>query len=462
MTKKKEDKNRNKVKKKKGKKIRIQVFRWEYAFNIGSIVFILCLCIYYGGRSFYYYSKQNTVIKKEEETLKVAVLRNNKITTEANGLHQEKDGLSFKGMVDNNYIFFGNRLYRIMKINEDNSVKIVSNVNEGLLNYGDDTEYLKSNIYHWLNKGDNENSGVYQKTVPGETALLKETEWCEGVLDEKAVKCEKKEKSYFLPLTLKDYVDYLGKNSYLYNKQNSFLLGKNDVGDNLYIAEDGTVADALVDAGYGIRVVMTLKKNIKVTGGTGTLVDPYVINQEGYDTNINKYVKLGEDLYKIYEEKDNILRLSLNDYAKMNGNLVTRAFNNKDAFYNPLSRYNIAYFLNRDYYRSLSYNTVLSECSFPVGEVSNSAGLGYFNQYNDIINNKVGLLSLYDYNSNTTLDDFYLLNTTGSSMGWVYNKNGVLSEEKVKDVRNIVPTVCLDKNLIKSGDGTMDVPYIVE
>lgn len=455
-------KNKDKVKNKRGKKVFIRVFKWEYVFNILSILIILGIGIYYGARSFYYYSKQNVVIKKEEETLKAAVLRNNKITTQANGLHQEKDGIAFKGMVDNNYLYFGNRLYRIMKIYEDNSVRIVSNTNEGILNWGDESSYQTSNLYHWLNKGENVYSGVYEKTIPGEKALLKETEWCEGTLSEKSVKCDQYEKSYFVPLTLKDYVDYAGKNSYLYNKQSSFLVGKSENSENLSIAKDGTVQDANSEDGYGIRVVMTLKKNIKVSGGSGSLSDPYIINQEGHDTNINKYVKLGEDVYKIYEEKDNILRLSLNDYAKIGGSIITRAFNNRTALYTPLNRYSIAYYLNRDYYRSLPYNTLLSECSLPVGEVSTSEGLSYFNQYNEVITNKIGLLSLYDYNNNDTLTDFYLMNTTGSSMAYVYHKNGILGEAKVSEGKNVVSTVCIDKNLIKSGDGTLTVPYVVE
>ncbi len=453
MKKKKENENRC------DKKIKIQVFKWEYIFNIVSIILVIVLAIYFGGRSFYYYSKQNVVIKKEEETLKAAILKNNKITTEKNGLHQEKDGYQFKGMVDNNYVYFGNRLYRIMKIYADNSIKIVSNTNEGILNWGAEGEYETSNLNYWLNKNETENTGVYQKTIPGDIALLTETKWCEGVLNEKEVKCQNEKKSYFSPLSLKDYVDSLGKNSYLYNKQSSWLLGKNEEENHLYIAEDGTVSEAVEEGGYGVRVVMTLKKNIKVTGGSGTLADPYIINQEGHDTNINKYVKLGNDIYKVYEEKENIVRLSLNDYVKVGDNIEMRAFGNKNALYSPLNRYNIAYYLNRNYFNTLPYNTILSECSFPIMTVTEGA---YLNQYNDMITNKVGLLNLYDYNNNETLTDFYLMNNTDSSMAWVYNKNGILEEEKVTEKKNIVPTVCLDKNLIKSGDGTLNVPYVVE
>jgi len=68
---------------------------------------------------------------------------------------------------------------------------------------------------------------------------------------------------------------------------------------------------------------------------------------------------------------------------------------------------------------------------------------------------------LYDFNNNDTLTDYYLMNNTGSSMALVYNKNGILSEEKVSEAKNVVPTVCLDKNLIKSGEGSLTAPYIV-
>jgi len=458
---KKKDSKKEKIvnKNRRGRRIVIQVFKWEYVFNIISIIILLGIAIYFGGRSFYYYSKQNTVIKKEEETLKAAVLRQNKITLDANGLHQEKDGYIFKGNVDKNYVSFANRLYRVMKINEDNSVKIVSNTNEGLLNWGDDGAYDTSNIYQWLNKGESPYSGVYQKTIPGETSLLTETEWCNGVLNEKNVSCEKTGKSYFSLLSLKDYIDTLGKNSYLNNKQSSWLLGSNELEENLASDIDGGIEGVMPDEGHGVRVVMTLKKNIKVVGGMGTLQDPFVINQEGHDTNINKYVKLGNDTYKIYEENDNILRLSLNDYLKIGEEYVERAYGNRTSLFSPLNRYSIAYYLNRDYYRSLPYYAILSECSFPVGELST---LGYFQQYSDMISNKVGLLSLYDFNNNDTLTDYYLMNNTASSMAWVYNSNGILSEEKVSEAKKIVPTVCLDKNLIKAGEGTLAVPYVVE
>lgn len=59
---------------------------------------------------------------------------------------------------------------------------------------------------------------------------------------------------------------------------------------------------------------MMLKKNILITGGDGSIGNPYVINQEGNDNYINKYVKMGNDLYQVIEDNNNNLRLRLNDY----------------------------------------------------------------------------------------------------------------------------------------------------
>lgn len=450
------------IKNKKKKKQKLPMKRWEFIFNFVSFLIIIILGIYFGARSLYYYSKQNVTMKKEEATLKAAVLSHNKITTETNGLHQEKDGYVFKGNVEQNYVLFANRLFRIMRINEDNSVKIVSHTNEAILNWGEESSYLKSNAYTWLSTGENENSGIYQKTIPGETALLSQTEWCEGVLMENSVKCDTKQKSYFSLLTLDDYINSAGQKGYLYNHQNSWLIGKNETDDNLYISSDGSVEEATTYQGYGVRVVMTLKANIKITGGSGTATDPYIINQEEYTNNIGKYVKLGNDVYRVYEERGNLLRLSLNDYLKVGEEYLEREFSRQTALYSSLNRYNISYYLNHNFYNSLSYQALLSDCSLPVGEVAVGEGGNYLNQYSDLALEKVGLLSLYDWNNNTNLTDFYLINTTGSSMAWIYNKDGVLEEDKVTEPRKVIPTVCVDKNLIKAGEGNLENPYVME
>ena len=108
--------NKNKKKTNKNKKVK-KVNRYskgEFIFNFVSILLIICLGIYIGYRSIYYYSKGTNKAKKEVNTLASAVLSSNKVTKLDNGLHQEKDGYVFKGIVDNNYVKFAGRLFRIL------------------------------------------------------------------------------------------------------------------------------------------------------------------------------------------------------------------------------------------------------------------------------------------------------------------------------------------------------------
>ena len=82
--------------KKKKKKQRHLFGKKEFLFNFFSLLFIIVIGVYFGGRSLYYYSKQNMNKKIESQTLNGVVLQNNPITTE-DGLHQDGEGYYFKG-----------------------------------------------------------------------------------------------------------------------------------------------------------------------------------------------------------------------------------------------------------------------------------------------------------------------------------------------------------------------------
>ena len=40
-------------------------------------------------------------------------------------MHHDTDGYFFKGNVENNYVWFGNRMFRVLRVYNDNSVKLV-------------------------------------------------------------------------------------------------------------------------------------------------------------------------------------------------------------------------------------------------------------------------------------------------------------------------------------------------
>ena len=454
---------KTKTKKKKEKHI---VGTKELVFDIVSVLLIVSLGIYIGFRSIKYYSKETAKNKVEANTLVKAIKTNNQVTKGENGLRQTKDGYYFIGSVENNYVKVFNRLYRVIDINKNDEIKIVSNSNEAVFTYGNENTYKTSNIYNWLNKGENQFSGIYYNSIPSPQDLLVPMDYKLGLFENNKVKYsdKKKYKDYFTILSVSDYIRALGTKSYLNNGSFSFLLESDGNANPIYLTEDGTVDSASIYDGYGIRVVMTLKKNIEITGGNGTLDDPYVINQENKINKVNSYVKLGDDLYQTIEENDTMIKLKKTDYLSIGGTYPSVPFSNSNSEFNLHQKNNRAVYLNNTYLNSLTYSDKLSDCTFSIGEVSTDTSYSFFEIYKEQVEAKVGLLNEFDLINDNTLTDYYLINKTSSvgSMIKTYNRLGILDDEKGNESKKIVPVVCIQKDLIKNGDGTKNNPYVLE
>ena len=175
-------KKEKKVKEKKTRKKHI-MGPIEFIFNFISLVFVLGVALYYGGRSLYYYSKQNVKIKEEAMTVNGLVVQNNDIAKEnTDGLHQDNDGYYFKGKVENNYVMFENRLFRIVRVNNDNTVKLISEDFGATFMWGENPNYKDSNVQNWLTKTEKEHSGVYYNTINDIEKVLVKTTYSEDIL----------------------------------------------------------------------------------------------------------------------------------------------------------------------------------------------------------------------------------------------------------------------------------------
>ena len=452
-------------KKEKKKKEKHVFGKKEFLFNFFSLAIIIGIGVYFGYRSLYYYSKQNMKLKEEAQTLNGLIIQNNKVVQKDEvGLHQDTDGYYFKGMVENNYVKFFNQTYRVIRINEDSSVRMISENIRGSFMWGEDTHYKKSNIFEVLNKTSNEHSGVYLDTITNYKNYLKTTNYSEDKLNgEKIESSDKTLKDYVTLLSIKDYTMATGKSSYLNNGKLFYLVGFNEDKENLYVEEDGSIQSCDSLDGFGIRPVITLKENTAVVSGNGTKDDPYVISTGDDKSYFNSYVKLGNDTWVVYQDGEN-LRLNLNGYIKNGEAEFVRNYSTTNSVFNLNDRHNIAYYLNTDYLNGLSYNSILVDCNYNIGEISDDTGYGYNNIYNSVITSKVGLLNIFDIIANGDLENYFYLNTTSEVGSMEYNRyaNGLLEESDVRDEKHIVPTVCIAKSSIKSGKGTLEEPYVVE
>lgn len=458
MAKKKEVK---KVRKKAKKETKL-IGKKEFIFDLLSLVIALGIALYFGGRSLYYYSLQNA--KTEAKTLSGLVLANNKIVNEGDGFHQIDAGYCFKGNVDNNYVWFANRLFRILKINEDESVKLVGENYGATFMWGEDSNYKESNLRYWLTKTDAAN-GVYYSSIPSQSTFLVKTSYTEDKLDnDKVIEGKNKYNDFVTTLTISDYINAGGKNSFLKNGKLFYLIGHNSDDENLYVEEDGSVVGTDSLSGYGVRPVITLNSKVTVSQGDGSKDNPFMIDMLGNNNYIDSYVKLGEDTYKVYENQDNKLKMYKTTYITSNGEEVLSGFNNSDGSrFNPYDRNSIAYYLNSSYLNSLSYKDYIVDNVYYTGYINEETDYKFLNNYSDSVTCRVALVNIFDYNSTNELNDYYHINTISdeSTMAYSTYSNGLLFEDDINEVKHIVPAISINVSAVKGGSGRIDDPYTV-
>lgn len=374
-------------------------------------------------------------IPKKIVTLKDSVLHYNKIITKGNGLYKEKDKYIFKGTEINNYLEIFNRMYRIVSIEKEN-IKLISSKNEGVFFLGGNETYTNSNIDIWLNKGENEQSGIYEKSIDNFENIEK------NELDK-----------YFNILNTDIYNDALGENSYLNNGESSFIINKDQ---KVFVKEENGLINEKINSNTssGIRVILNLKGDVNIEKGTGSKKDPFIIKGSNH---INKYVKLGKDLYQIYDKENNLFRLRKEETLDKK-----YKFSNKDSGFKPLNKNNIAYFLNNTYYNQLSYKKLLKTCTFYTGNILDD--YNYLNIYNSKISAKVGLMNIFDLNQSGFVDGYYFVNTSKneSTISFSYDKFGHIIENESNVVKKIVPVICINQSDIVEGTGSKKNPYILE
>ena len=455
---------RSKKNQKKRQKKKHLIGKKEFIFNFLSLTILIGIGMYFGYRSLYYYSKQNIKYEEEAQTLNGTIINDVEVVKDDSvGLHRDNDGYYYKGNVENNYVFFANRLFRIIRINNDNTVKLISDDLVSSFMFGETPKYNESNVRNWLTTTDSVVSGIYYNTIPTPQNFLVKTSYSEDTLSNDKIDYSKNiVKDYITTLTVHDYILSNGMNGFLNNGKMFFLLGLED-NENIYVDEDGSIQKCDSLEGYGIRAVITLKKNTPISGGDGTKDNPYVINQGENKNFVDSYVRLGNDLWKVSYEDTNNLRLYLAGYISFDGVEYVRNYGNDTSVFDTTDKKSLAFYLNNDYYNSLLYSSVINDSEFYIGEISDDLGYNFINIYNDKVTCKVGLLNIFDYVS-YDFNDYFHINKTSSvgSIQYTTMSNGLLGEASITDMKHIVPVISIKKEVIKSGSGLVNDPYVVE
>lgn len=427
-------------------------FDLQKVFCFSSFFFILGCIIIYGGTFIKLYLDNE---KELENLKKTTVLAEQLINNNYDSLKNINKNYYFNGNTNNNYISYSNLIWRIVKINEDNSMMLVTDNIIGTLAYGDiSTLYNESNLISWLN-----DNNKFSKILNKREEYLKRTSTCiDNITDIKNITCnEVNNKQYVGLLSLEDYLNTGGNTSFINNNKYSYLANKSD--DNIwYINNDGSIDKSNGSDILGIKATITLNNSINIISGNGTKEEPYIIEKE--NNLIGSYVKLDNDLWRIYESNDNIIKLVLNN----NITDTTHQYSNKTYYHNDTIKNSLAYYLNTTYYNNLSYKNLIIENTYVNGLYGMKNNFNYKDISSKTIETKVSIPSIDDIILSNEIDNYFT--NTGKLENeeaiYVRSIDGIASSRLITTSANIVPCISINKDKLTLGTGTIADPYRTE
>lgn len=435
-----------------------RVLNKQKVFIFISIIFISFCILFYGFRFIYYYRKYNKKADdgKTIQLLSATIRSNNEPVTIGDGLYSIGSEFIFKGKSVNNYLMYSGLLWRIVKINNDGSINLVTDKNMNEFMWGTaGSNYNSSQIKNWLSEN-GDNTGIFYRNLYNPETYLKVNLLClDTVSNLSNFKCDKTfTDDYVGLLNAIDYTNSIVDEETYLNINDEYWLSTMVDSSNAWFVDYDKVSKAPITDSYGIRPTITLNNTVSYESGDGTIDNPYKI---GYNDGLSlgSYVKLGNDIWIVYEVNSDNVRLALANYID-NGN-ATYKFGSSN-IYSPTTTGSLGYYLNNNYYDSLSYKDLIVNNDWYIGSYNND----FTNIYKDKVTAKVGLYNIADIKLNNETKNYYLLTGGSDSKVFAFDMSGYLFESVTTQNRLIKPAITIRKSKIVSGTGILIDPYILE
>ena len=450
---------------KKKRKIKKQLI-----FNCISIIAILIFGCYYLSRFIHYKIENDKEIVYSDVLAEQIVERVNKYDIKQS-LVLTNDIYRFVDDANDNYVKFMGFTWRIIRINADKSITMISEDSISSLAHGNITSFTDSQVNKWLNKIDNEeHTGIFYNMISENKEFLTNTKTCLDTFNTvEAIGCYETNNDYSISLlSIKDYASAGGAGSYLNNGTYFWTTNQNKENKFWYISDDGKTGVADTDLEYGIRPVITLAPGIKTLGGVGTSDDPYIIKEHKptklNDAYIGEYITLNDSLWRIVDKDDTSIKVVSEDYIT-NEDSTTFEISYSDV--NNLSNLNdktsLLYYLNKTYYKNFKEKDLLVKGNFYNGTYNVNGNYDYKTTYNSSITTYVGLLSIaepfvYDFGNIFTMTR----NVDNELSIFIINEDKLLFEDAINSMHYVRPAVYVKNDAtIIEGEGTYLSPYIL-
>ena len=385
----------------------------------------------------------------------------------------------YTGAADDNYVMFSGMLWRIVKMDQDGNLQLITDNNIANVSYGSsEKSYAESNVYKWLNEyflsNIHENSRKY----------LVDTKWCYddqesiGIIDT----CEKNVTAKVGLLSLSDYEKAKVNNtSYLVMPASFSLINRQNF-NNVWITDlynnERAATRSNADL-VGVRPVITVNKDTYVTMGEGTLDSPYKLQDYTYGKEnemlhtrlIGEYVVYSGYNFRIAgRDEDGNVKLVAVDLLKNSaeGNVVSAYYEEgSDLTPDVKKNGNLYYALNTDVLNYISEKSLISH-EFQIPEYKSSVDYSDYDM--KTITSKLSIPASFEmfagFNKNSNEQQIYWLSDyQGNDMVSILNGNNGLAFHMDKSTfpsNGVKAVIYLDKDIkIASGKGSASDPYYV-
>lgn len=426
---------------------------FQKLFCFASFVFLATCCFWYGGRLVYFYLDSEKIQEEVNNNLAYKVINDNELNDTNNSYY-------FYGNDVDNYLMYSNILWRIIKVDNDNSLYLISDNIVTYLNNGD-SNYINM----WLNKSDTLHSGILENNLNNAPKYLLNYSVCNDIVsDINNITCNDINSDNLIGLlSIVDYINTGGDKSFINNGKYTFLNNLDADNKMWYINDSGKLGLSENNDIYGIKPVIRINGNIDIIDGNGTSDKPYIIEDE--QALFGGYVKLGNDLWRIYNVEGDNIKLILDNYLVVNGSNLEMKYSTDNYYHNDMINTSLAYYLNNNYLNSLSYKDVIISNNWSNYYYSEELGFDYTSVINNKIDTKVSMVSIGDVIFNDKmLDKFYTNTGVNSTDNLIYtiNSNGTVSRRRVNYSSYVVPSISINKNILTKGNGDINSPYEME
>ncbi|MCI9233540.1 MAG: DUF5011 domain-containing protein, partial [Bacilli bacterium] len=414
-------------------------------------------------------------------TVNVVLATTSDIFREENGCSET--GECYNTKETDNYIWYSGHLWRVIKINEDNTVKLVTEEGIAGLSYGDGTSSVFKGSYaeKWLNTN-------FYNSLSNASNIVVESDYCNSrltSLTDVRYTCPTKNivKEKVALLTMDEYNILGGQQGFL-NTGDRFYTMTTSSSKALWIVVGNGEKDYgyLSHEPYSMRPVITISKDVNIVSGKGTKDEPYYIQKNEtatVGTNLNKrysgeYVTLNGHTWRImktdgastrliydtfYREGNGYARIEFGDYGTFNTTSGVGQYLNTTV-YNSLftEKEKNALLLTKWYYNSYELGKDVKTTTLVASDKYTYAYVGLAS---------VGEL-MTGQSSTGRVEGLtsWTINSDSKYRDYVWHFSSVSTSDYSKSIgitRAIRPVIELSPDVtIKGGNGTAQSPYQLE